>query len=296
MGELNLVRRLDYKIDRNCKVEDFLKNKGYSSRLCNLLKKECGLVLLNNKPIFVVSEAKYNDILTVFIKEEPSAIMPYKYEVDIIYEDEDIAVINKNPDIAVIATHAHYGVSLMNALAYKWGDFVYHPVNRLDRGTSGLMIVAKNSLAHSILSCKIAKDKDNEIKTVERVYTAIIHGELVGEGVIEAPIGQPYSDSMKRGVSESGKYAKTYYAVQESFGDFSVVELKLATGRTHQIRVHMEYIGHPLLGDELYGGKTDKIQRPALHSSSISFNHPISGENLRFSSEMPIDMLNVIKS
>lgn len=294
-----MERIFEYTAENDCTVEELLKRKGYSSRICNLLKKEYGLVKVNDQPVFVVSKIKKGDKVAVFLKENPSKIDPFCYNVDIIFEDEDLAIINKQADIAVIATNAHYGKSLMNALANVWGEFVFHPVNRLDKGTSGLMIVAKNQLAHSILSNKIAEDKENEQKNVQREYLALVHNYpnniLTGEGNIVADIGIPSGNSLVRGVVQTGgKYAKTYFKVLQSNAQFSLVKLVLATGRTHQIRVHMSHIGHPLLGDDLYGGDKKLIQRPALHSESIKFNHPITGEKMSFCVPLPKDMQDII--
>lgn len=294
-----MERIFEYKVDKNCTIEEFLKANGYSSRICNLLKKEFGLVTLNDKPVFVVSKAQTGDMLKVILRETPSKIIPYDYKLNFIFEDEDLVIINKNPDIAVIATNAHYGKSLMNALANVWGDFVFHPVNRLDKGTSGAMIVAKNQLAHSILSNQIAEDKDSLTKNVKREYLAIVHNTkdniLQGKGVIEADIGCPTQNSLIRGVvSEGGKYAKTFYEVLQCNEQASLVKLNLATGRTHQIRVHLSYIGHPLFGDDLYGGKKDLIERPALHSHNISFVHPISKQQINTSAPLAEDMQNLL--
>lgn len=295
-----MERVLNYIADKDCKLEDFLKERGYSSRICNLLKKQEGLVMVNNSPTFVVAQIKKGDEIQVKIVENPLKIDPFCYNVDIIFEDEDIAVINKGADIAVIATNAHYGKSLMNALAYKWGDFVFHPVNRLDKGTSGLMIVAKHQLSHCILSAQIAEDKEREEKNVKREYLAIVHNTashiLTGEGEVIADIGQPYEDSMLRGVmQEGGKFSKTSYKVLASNKKASLVRLVLATGRTHQIRVHMSHIGHPLFGDDLYGGEKALIDRPALHSESISFCHPITKKDMKFVAPMPNDMRKTLE-
>lgn len=296
-----MERVLEYVVEKDCIIGDFLRDKGYSTRICNGLKQEEGLVALNGKPVFVVGNAKKGDMLRVILKENPSKIAPFDYKVDIVYEDEDIAVINKGADIAVLSTNAHYDKSLMNALAGVWGDFVYHPVNRLDKGTSGLMIVAKNRLAHCILSNKIAEDKDKQCKNVQREYIALVQNKdgdvLAGSGQIVADIGIAGDNSLVRGVVRiGGKYAKTDYQVLESNDKFSMVKIKLATGRTHQIRVHMSHIGHPLLGDDLYGGNKLFIDRPALHSANISFCHPITGEQMEFSAGLPKDMSNIVLS
>lgn len=293
-----MERIFNYIADSDCSIENFLKSKGYSSRICNLLKKELGLVMVNSKPVFVVDKVSVGDKIQVKLKENPTKIVPFDYKIDICYEDEDIAIINKGADIAVIATNAHYGKSLMNALANVWGDFVFHPVNRLDKGTSGLMVVAKNSLAHSILSNSIAEDKDNQIKNVQREYLALVHNYnsiLTGTGEIVADIGIANGNSLVRGVvSEGGKYAKTYYQVLKSCEQFSLVKIILATGRTHQIRVHMSHIGHPLLGDDLYGGDKNLISRPALHSAKISFTHPITNTLIVQTAPIPTDMQEIL--
>ena len=290
-----MERILNYVSDIQGDLESFLFAKGYSSAICNRLKKELGLVTVNGVSVYVKSQIKKGDIITVKLKETPKSVPKYAVPVDIVYEDEDIAVINKSPNIAVIATNAHYGKSLMNALANIWGDFVFHPVNRLDKGTSGLMLVAKNMLAHSILSRKIEQEKNLENKSVEREYLALVHGKLEGNGEIIAPIGQPLSDSMKRGVCEDGKYAKTIYQVLAYNDEYSLVKLHLITGRTHQIRVHMSYINHPLVGDDLYGGKVFEISRPCLHSTSIGFIHPITNEKMHFDIDMPEDMKELVE-
>ncbi len=225
-----MERIFEYIADADCNVESFLKSKGYSSRICNLLKKELGLVCVNDKPVFVVDKLKTGDKIKVILKENPSKIVPFDYKIDFVYQDNDIAVINKKADIAVIATNAHYGKSLNNALANVWGDFVYHPVNRLDKGTSGLMIVAKNALAHSILSRELEQDKIDGVKNLQREYLAVVHNTqdniLQGNGEIEADIGIAGDNSLIRGVVNSGgKYAKTYYNVISSCAEYSLVRL-----------------------------------------------------------------------
>lgn len=293
-----LERKIEYVCDMDGTVEEFLKSQGYSSRICNQLKKELGLVTVNGENVFVVANIRKGDIVRVCIREGANVITPLDKPVNIVYEDEDVAVIDKTPDIAVISTNAHYNKSLMNALANVWGDYVFHPVNRLDYGTSGLMAVAKNNLAHSILSDSIREDKDRDEKRVKREYIAVVHNfeeELVGSGDIIADIGQPSMDSMARGVVANGKYAKTHYEVIEHTNRYSIVKLILATGRTHQIRVHMAHIGHPLVGDDLYGGDKEYISRPALHSARIAFEQPITHQYIDISSDLPDDMREVVK-
>lgn len=287
-----LTRKLNYKALTCGSIEENLKLYGFSTRICNLLKKELGLVKVNGKALFLTAIISKNDLIEVQLKEYAENVIKYEKAVNIIYEDEDIAVINKSPDIAVIATKAHYGYSLMNCLANIWGDFVYHPVNRLDKGTSGVMLVAKNMLTHSILSNNLTSNCIE--KNLTREYTAIVMGNLSGSGVINAPIGQVKFDRIERSVMAEGKEAITEYQSLNCFDKFSLIKLKLKTGRTHQIRVHMNHIGHPLLGDNLYGGDCDLITRPALHSYKISFYHPIKNEIFTFFAPMPKDMEDLL--
>ena len=292
-----LVRKISYNIEKDIVIQEFLRENNYSNRIISQLKRELGTVCVNDIPRFLVDKVKKDDMLTVYLYEEIKNIPKYEKEVNIVYEDEDIAVINKSPDIAVIATKAHYGKSLMNALASVWGDFVYHPVNRLDYGTSGLMIVAKNNLAHSILSNDI-KDDNEIVKNVEREYLAIVHNDkeiLKGSGYIEEKICQPDLSNVKRWVGEDGQKAKTFYEVLKYNENYSLVRLKLFTGRTHQIRVHMAYINHALVGDELYGGSVENICRPCLHSYKISFYQPISRKKIVIENEMPSDMIKIMQ-
>ena len=291
-------RVLEYYSDINGRCEDFLKSVGYSTMLCKKLKKALGLVTINDNPSFVIAPVKIGDKIIVRIKETALHVTPIDKSVEIVYEDEDLAVINKSPDIAVISSNAHYNKCLQNALANVWGDFVYHPVSRLDTGTSGLMIVAKHGLAHAVLSRDIISDKDNFNKSVAREYTAIVYNNadlFTGSGDIIAPIGQPYTDSMRRGVMEGAKYAKTHYEVMASNKNYSVVRLVLSTGRTHQIRVHMSHIGHSLVGDDLYGGEKSIISRPALHSGRLIFTHPITKQIIDISAGMPEDMRAIMQ-
>lgn len=287
-------RILTYIADRNAKVEEILRFNGFSTTLCNRIKLFPCEVLLNGMPVFLIHKANIGDIITVKLVENPPKIEPYHHDVHIVYEDDDIAVIDKSPDIAVLSTNQHYNISLINALAAKWGDFVFHPVNRLDRQTSGLMLVAKHSLAHSLLSERLRNESSGGEKTVRRTYLALAGGNMQGKGSVNAPIGQPYEHTMIRGVCEGGKRAITDYESLKSSDKYSLVKLTLATGRTHQIRVHMSYLGHPLLGDSLYGGDMSEIDRTALHSTEIVFTHPISKEEMSFVVQPPEDMADLI--
>ena len=241
------------------------------------------------------SKAKYavkeGDIITYEVPEEE--VLEYKAEdipLDIIYEDADVAVVNKPQGMVVHPSAGHTSGTLVNALMYHVKDLssingVVRPgiVHRIDKDTSGLLMVAKNDKAHNALAAEL-KDKKSL-----RKYVAIVHGNLPNDrGVIEAPIGRSDKDRKKQAVTAKGKPAVTRFTVLERFGNYTLVELQLETGRTHQIRVHMAYIGHPVAGDPLYGPrKTLKGHGQFLHAKTLGFTHPTTGELVEFTAEEP---------
>ena len=220
--------------------------------------------------------------------------MEYKAEdipLDIIYEDADVAVVNKPQGMVVHPSAGHTSGTLVNALMYHVKDLssingVVRPgiVHRIDKDTSGLLMIAKNDKAHNALAAEL-KDKKSL-----RKYVAIVHGNLPNDrGVIEAPIGRSDKDRKKQAVTAKGKPAVTRFTVLERFGNYTLVELQLETGRTHQIRVHMAYIGHPVAGDPLYGPrKTLKGHGQFLHAKTLGFTHPTTGKLVEFTAEEPI--------
>ena len=219
--------------------------------------------------------------------------MEYKAEdipLDIIYEDADVAVVNKPQGMVVHPSAGHTSGTLVNALMYHVKDLssingVVRPgiVHRIDKDTSGLLMIAKNDKAHNALAAEL-KDKKSL-----RKYVAIVHGNLPNDrGVIEAPIGRSDKDRKKQAVTAKGKPAVTRFTVLERFGNYTLVELQLETGRTHQIRVHMAYIGHPVAGDPLYGPrKTLKGHGQFLHAKTLGFTHPTTEELVEFTAEEP---------
>lgn len=256
----------------------------------NLAIKE-GTVLVNGR----TQKAKYNvktgDIISY---EEPKEeVLDYLAEdipLDIIYEDQDVAVINKPQGMVVHPSAGHSSGTLVNALLYHIKDLstingIVRPgiVHRIDMDTSGLLMIAKNDQAHQALASEL-KDKKSL-----RKYLAIVHGNLPNDrGVIEAPIGRSEKDRKKQAVTAKGKPAVTHFKVLERFGSYTLVELRLETGRTHQIRVHMAYIGHPLAGDPLYGPrKTLKGRGQFLHAQTLCFTHPRTGKLVEFSVQPP---------
>jgi 23S rRNA pseudouridine1911/1915/1917 synthase len=225
-----------------------------------------------------------------------AAIKPERIPLDIVYEDEHLLVVNKAAEMVVHPAPGNYGGTLVNALLFHCGELSgvggeMKPgiVHRIDKGTSGLLVVAKDDAAHRSLA-KQFKDK-----TIKRVYVALVKGSVeLDNGIIELPIGRHIRDRKKMAVKfEASKEALTRYKVLKRFEGFTVLELMLGTGRTHQIRVHMSYIGHPLIGDATYGSRAP-IGRPALHAKTIGFMHPVTRKYMEFTSELPADMKEII--
>ena len=250
-----------------------------------------GQILVNGQ----VKKAKYavkaGDVITYELPE-PEALeyVAENLPLDIVYQDEDIAVVNKAQGMVVHPSAGHTSGTLVNALMYHIKDLsgingVLRPgiVHRIDKDTSGLLMIAKNDDAHIKLAEEL-KDKKSL-----RKYWAIVHGNLPNDrGVIEAPIGRSEKDRKKQAVTAKGKPAVTRFHVLERFGNYTLVELQLETGRTHQIRVHMAYIGHPVAGDEVYGPrKTLKGHGQFLHARTLGFTNPKTGEVMEFTAEAP---------
>lgn len=229
--------------------------------------------------------------------ENASEIVPWDTPMDIVYEDEDIILVNKPGDMVVHPSYAHFRDSLSNALAgyyEKTGqNHVIRTIGRLDRETSGLLIFAKNRHSAAVLS----NQKDHMSRRKE--YLALCHGVFdKKEGTVDAPIGQVEGERMIRNVMDSGKEAITHFKVIKQYSDFALVRLKLDTGRTHQIRVHMKYIGHALLGDSLYGKEIPDnhgMTRAALHAAHLEFLHPVTEKELSFEADLPEDMKKLLQ-
>ncbi|WP_347860653.1 RluA family pseudouridine synthase [Salimicrobium sp. PL1-032A] len=221
---------------------------------------------------------------------KPATIEKEDIPLEIVYEDEHMLVVNKPAGMVVHPSAGHYSGTLVNALLYHCGDLsgingVERPgiVHRIDKDTSGLLMVAKNDQAHQSLAQQL------QDKTVERTYDAIVHG-VVGHdyGTVDAPIGRDPKERQRMTVIEGGKDAITHFTVKKRFADFTHITCRLETGRTHQIRVHMRYIEHPLAGDPKYGPrKTLALPGQALHAGILGFKHPVSGEEMRFTVEPP---------
>lgn len=306
----NLLRIDKYLVN---KIENVSRSKIQSAALA-------GNILVNNKPVKSNYKVKPNDVISIVLTYPPRKmeIIPQDIPINIIYEDNDLMVINKEPGMVVHPGHGNYTGTLINALTYHLKDLPLFSlgeirpglVHRIDKNTSGLLVIAKTELALN----RLAKQFND--RTVDRKYIALVWGNLEkDEGTITGHIDRNPKDRTKMYVipgGVSGKPAVTHYKVIERIGYVNLVECKLETGRTHQIRVHFQYIKHPLFNDEEYGGKKilkgttfskykqfvqncfKVLSRHALHAKSLGFIHPVSGEKMFFDSEIPNDMTQTI--
>jgi 23S rRNA pseudouridine1911/1915/1917 synthase len=276
-------------------VREFLQEQHISKRALTDIKFKGGRIMVNNQDVTVRYPLRQGDQLVVhFPVEEPSAgIKGEEIPLDIIYEDKYILVVMKPAGMNTIPSREHPSGSLANALIGYYERIglraTVHVVTRLDRDTSGIVLVAKHRHIHHLLS------EQQRMGTIERKYEAFAHGIFSeSEGRIEASIGRKNDSIIERVVCEDGQYAVTHFRVKKSFTRFSWLELQLETGRTHQIRVHLSSIGHPLLGDDLYGGNLDQMERQALHCRKISFVHPFQQKRLEFTADLPGDMKELL--
>lgn len=291
-------RMLDYTVQINedgLRVEQFLRRRGYSRQNLVELKKMPLSILVNGSPRRLNEILTDMDTLTVHIQEHVSSLQipPVHLPLDIIYEDEDIIVINKPAGMPVHPSINNYTNTLANGLAWYYREqgkpFIFRCTNRLDRDTSGLTIIAKHMLSSNILSRMTVRHE------IRREYLAIVRGSVQpAEGTISAPLSRKPGSVIERIVDfDHGERAVTHYHVVEEKNGHSLVSLLLETGRTHQIRIHMKYLGFPLIGDYLYNPDMEYMQRQALHSCCLALSHPITGEKLEFHAPLPEDMQRV---
>lgn len=289
-----IVTKEDHENQRQ--VKDLLRRGfSFSSRLRTKIKK-ADTVRLNGKPMRPFWIPEEGDVITVALPpEEPSHYEPEDIPVNPIYEDDDLLVINKAPGYTVHPTKGHPCHTLANGVMKYMEEtgqsFRIRFVNRLDMDTSGLVVLGKNAYVQDKFVEAMHKGD------VSKIYIAAVKGILEeDEGTVDAPIGKAVDDEVCRAVVEGGKKSVTHYRVIERFEKgYTLIELRLETGRTHQIRVHMNYIGHPVVGDFLYGGDAPwLIDRQALHASRLIFDHPVTGRKLDLSAPLPEDMESLL--
>lgn len=280
-------------------IRQFLKQEmSFSKNLIKQAKSEEGMIAINGEKKTVRYVLKAGDELTVTLPNErkQSQLTGQYLPLNIIFEDDHIIVLNKPAGIPVIPSRLYPRETIANGLIYyyekKQLPYTVHIVTRLDKDTSGLMLIAKHRQAHYLLSEQLKKEK------VTRKYKALVHGRLAKESDrICAPIGRKEGSFIEREVNEAGKVAITQYKVLSVYDDlYSLVLFQLETGRTHQIRVHASYIGHPLLGDNVYGGSTNLMRRQALHCHMLTFTHPIDQEEMTFDIPLASDMEELVTS
>jgi 23S rRNA pseudouridine1911/1915/1917 synthase len=303
------------------RIDKYLVNRiENASRTKIQTAADAGNILINNKPVKSNYKVKPQDVITIVLPHPPREIeiIPQNIPVNIIYEDDVLLVVNKEPGMVVHPAYGNYTGTLVNALAFHLkdnplfasGELRPGLVHRIDKDTSGTLVIAKNEMAMN----KLASQFFN--RTIDRKYVALVWGDLkADEGTILGNIGRNPRDRKQMYVFEDGsdgKHAVTHYKVLERLGYVNLVECKLETGRTHQIRVHFKYIGHPIFNDALYGGDQvikgttftrykqfvqncfKLLPRQALHAKSLAFTHPVSGQWMTFDSELPDDMQQVI--
>ncbi|MDI3478221.1 MAG: rRNA synthase [Thermoanaerobacterium sp.] len=301
VDKINIIAEKD---DVDKRIDSFLASELDYTR--SYLKKLIlnGLVKVNGSSIKPNYKLKEGDSVDVNIPEaEEIDLMPENIPLDIIYEDDDIIVINKPQGMVVHPAPGNYSGTLVNALLYHCknlsginGELRPGIVHRLDKDTSGVMVVAKNDKAHLDLSNQIKE------RTILKKYIAIVEGVIKDdEGSIEAPIGRDHVERKKMAVTEDGRYALTLYKVLERYKNNSLIEATIKTGRTHQIRVHMSYIGHPIVGDEVYGYKKQRFNLlgQALHSKLLGLVHPSKKIYMEFEAPIPEyfeRLINILKS
>ena len=285
---------LKYVVKNEQVLREFLLENNISRKTLTRIKFDNdGSIKVNDKEENVKYILKKDDIVEITLPSENYSdfVRFIDKPIEIVYEDAYFLIVNKEINLPSIPSRNSEDESLLERVNYYFREkninSIPHIVTRLDKNTSGLVLIAKHRHIHALFSNM----------EIDKYYTALINGRIGQHGIIEAPIRRVSSSIIEREVGEDGEYAKTEYWLEKYNlkNNVSIVKLKLYTGKTHQIRVHMKYLGYPLLGDELYGGDVGLISRQALHCSNLAFIHPIIGEEINVSVNLPNDMNNIIK-
>lgn len=279
--------------NENLDLIDYLFSQDISSRLLRKLYKN-KRIYLNDKIYRKGSPAKLGDKIYLLLEDEKPDATPEEIDFEIIYQDDDLLIINKEPFMVVHPTKSHQSNTLSNGIAYYFNQNNIKKkirfVNRLDMNTSGILIVAKNPFAHQQLALQF------EENLVKKKYKTIVDGVVSKDRqVIDLPIGREEDKSIRKTVTKDGQSAITKYIVLNRLENMTLLDVEIPTGRSHQIRVHLSHLGHPILGDSLYGRESSLIDRQALHSYYIGLKHPRTKEAIEFFADLPKDMKNIVE-
>lgn len=284
-----------YEEESGMLLREFISIKGISRAALTDIKFQGGYLFVNDKEETVRYKLNVGDTVKVIFPPEKRSpeMLAEEIKLDIVYEDDYVLIVNKPYNLPSIPSKDHRNGTLANRILHYYNinniPSTVHIVTRLDKDTSGLMLIAKNRFVHNLFS------KAQQKKTIQRIYYALVQGNIENVGTINTPIGRKDGSIIERIVREDGQHAVTHFEKISNINGNSLVKIKLETGRTHQIRVHFSSIGHSLLGDELYGGSTDLIQRQALHSTELSFFHPFLGREVNYKIPLPNDMVGIIE-
>ena len=280
-----------FNIERDFEgVYYFLKEKGFSEKTITLLRKERGLIVINGNDATTKTKLKKGDKLQLTFLKEPSTFLEIKKEPQIIYEDDFLLAVNKPSGICSMPTRSHYEDNIAGQVLFymkkKDKDFVFRLINRLDKDTAGILIIPKDIVSYQ------------NLKEVQKTYFALCDGEILEDIVIDKKIETITKDGknqLKRITSENGKDAKTFVSPIKVFDGYTLLKINLLHGRTHQIRVHLSSINHPLLGDEVYGKRSEKITHTALICKQIELNHPRTNKKISLEIDYPDDFKSLLK-
>lgn len=275
--------RIEFIVEKNedgMQFDTFLRHgRNVSRRLILRLKRLENGMTRNGEYIRTIDCVKYGDKISLMCVDDKQLTENKSLQIPIVYEDNDVIVFNKPVNMPVHPSLKHQGDTVGNFFAYHCKGLTFRPINRLDRDTSGLCVVAKNAHAANLIG-----------KSLEKTYYAIISGKIIGRGIISEPIGRVSDSIIKREVRSDGQAAVTEYEAVALNERYTLLKINLKTGRTHQIRVHFSYIGHPLVGDDMYGGDTSVMKNQALHCKDVSFLHPLTLKKIALTSELREDM------
>ena len=283
-------------VENDIRLDNYLTKELDESRSQITKYIKSGNILVNDKKVKTGYMIKKGDIIDIDYQKEDDNIVPEKMDLDIVYEDDDVIVINKANGIVTHPAPGNYHGTLVNGLLYHTnlsdlnGEVRPGIVHRIDAYTTGLLMIAKNNKAHEKLS------KELHDKKTKRKYVALVWGVIKNDsGTIDAPIGRSLKDRKKMAINPNGKNSITHFKVLKRYKDATLIELTLETGRTHQIRVHMDYIGHPVVNDPVYGNR-EIIDNSGqmLHAKTLGFTHPVTGKYMEFDSELPDSFKNIL--